>query len=395
MLGPVSGVASAARRRARFRRRLIVLVALLVIFVVTELVHQIVNAAAPTRLRSAGSWVSSVAPTITDANLLSATFAYAESKGSTMSRSQLMLVIQGLVASSGSELQSVQTSTFGSPSTSAKLLLVSALDLRARSFATFGATVNSLISGGSLAGARASFATSSSLMADAQRHYRLFIRALPKGSAPTQLPRVDWFSSNGVFAPATLGHLASSLAGAPQLRAHRAMTITAISLSPLPEVVPTTTSTTTTTTTTTTVPKRSKSTSTKKATTKKNRSTTTSTTLPKISQIPTGNTPSVFAPVTSIRPIIVVKNQGNITETDVTVEVSMGNETVQSGPLAPLVPGASRYLELAPLRVVTSAMAACSSAALHQDRCTSMEVLIKSSAFLEAHRSVALAFFVS
>jgi len=393
MLGPVSGVASAARRRARRRRRLIVAAVLLVVFVATELIHQFVNASAPAARRTAGSWVANLAPTITDANLLSSTFAYVESNGSTMSRPKLTLIMQGLVTASDTEIESVRTSTFGAPSSSAKALLVSALDLRARSFAGLDAAVNSVISGGTVANADGGLLISSSMMESAQSRYRLFIRALPKGSAPTQLPSVDWFSPSGVFAPARLNHLASSLAKAPQLRAYQLLTIVAISLNPLPEVIPTTT---TTTTTTTTIPKKAKSASTKRTpVAKKKRSTTMTTTLPKISQIPTGNAPSVFAPTTSVRPIVVVKNEGNITETNVIVEVVMNNERVQSAPLAPLAPGASRYLELSSLRVVTSTMTACTSPALRHERCTQMEVLVKTPTSLVAHRSVALAFFVS
>lgn len=392
MLGPVSGVASAARRRARYRRRLVIVAALVVVFVFAELVHQIVNASSPAARRTAGSWVANLAPTITDANLLSSTFAYVESKGSTMSRPKLTLIMHGLRASSSTQLENVRTNTLGAPSLSAKELLVSALNLRARSFAGFDVAVHSVISGGTVTSAYASFELWSSLMQNAQSRYRLFIRALPKGSAPTQLPGVDWFSSSGALAPAELLHFASSLSKAPQLRAHRALTITAISLNPLPEVVPTTT---TTTTTTTTIPKKAKSSTTKKAPVVKRKRSTTTTTLPELSQIPSGNTPSVFAPTSSLRPIIVVKNQGNITESDVVVEVLMNNETVQSAPLAPLVPGASRYLELSSLRVMTSTMAKCSSPALRHDRCTQIEVLVKTSASLVAHRSVALAFFVS
>ncbi|HUY07429.1 MAG TPA: hypothetical protein VMU99_09240 [Acidimicrobiales bacterium] len=392
MLGPVSGVASAARRRARRRRRLIVVGALLVVFVVAELIHQIVNASTPAQRRTAGSWVATVAPTITDANLLSSTLSYVEIQGSKMSRPKLILILRSLAVASNAEVASLITNTLGAPSRHAKELLVLALELRARSFAGFDEAVTSVISGGSVATASQRLTLSSTIMASAQSHYRNFVRALPKGSAPSQLPGVDWYPSGGAFAPATLNHLASSLAKASQLRIHRALEITAISLNPLPEVIPTTT----TTTTTTTIPKKSRTSSSRKTPNVNTRkpSPTTTTTLPKISQIPAGNSPSVFAPTSSVRPIVVLKNQGNVTETNVSVEVVMDRETVNSAVLGSLAPGDSRYLELSSLPVVPSRMSKCSSISLHHDRCTSMEVLIKSSVRVRAHRSVFLAFFV-
>ena len=394
MLGPVSGVASAARRRSRRRRRLVISAVLLLVFVVAELVHQVVNASAPAARRTAGSWVAAMAPTINDANLLTPTLGYLESSGSRLSRPQLALIMQGLDTAASRQESDVRTSTFGAPSVVAKNLLVTALDLRARSLANFNAAVETVISGGSVAGADAGFATSASLMQSAQLHYRLFIRALPKGSAPTQLPAVDWSSPDGAFVTSKLNQFASALAHAPQLRARHALVITTISLNPLPEVIPTTT---TMTTTTTTIPRRTKSTSTKKSTTTKRKSptTTTTTTLPRISQIPPSNSPSVFAPTPSVRPIIVVKNEGNVAEMNVTVEVVMNNEIVSSVPLARLAPGDSRFLELSALKVVTSTMAKCSSPALRHDRCTQMEVIVKTPTAQMTHRSVALAFFVS
>lgn len=398
MLGPVSGVASAARRRSRRRRRLILLVTVILVFVVAELVHQVVNASSPSARRTVGTWIADVSPVVAETNTLTQTFAYVASKGSTMTRPQLVLTMQSLVDSSSGEVSELRANTFAPPSPGEQQRLMRAMLLRASAFFDLNRAVDGAISGQSTAVVGSQFQDASGTMRSANVAFKSFYHLLPRGSDPSQLPPVSWTSPTTLWSSASLQNLATRLSQANQLRPHPHITIAAISLSPLPEVVPTTT---TSTTTTTTVAKNRNPTTTstisssKKTVQHTTTTSTTTTTFPKVSQIPTGSTPSVFAPTASIRPIVVIRNDGNVTETNVTIQAIMNGEIVNSAPLGSLAPGSSRFVELVSLAVRTKQMSSCASAGLRHDRCTSLEVRLDVGGQIQTQRSVALAFFVS
>jgi hypothetical protein len=399
MLGPVSGVASAARRRSRRRRRLILLVTVILVFVVAELVHQVVNASSPSARRTAGTWIADVSPVVTETNTLTPTFAYVVSKGSTMTRPQLVLTMQSLVDSSAGEVSELRANTFAPPSPGEQQRLLRAMSLRASAFFDLNRAVDGAISGQSTAVVGSQFQDASAAMRSANVAFKSFYHLLPRGSDPSQLPTASWTSPKTLWSSVSLQNLATRLSQANQLRPHPHITIAAISLSPLPEVVPTTT---TSTTTTTTVAKNRNPTTTsstisssKKTVRNTTTTSTTTTTFPKVSQIPTGSTPSVFAPTASIRPIVVIRNDGNVTETNVTIQAIMNGEIVKSAPLGSLAPGSSRFVELVSLAVRTKQMSSCASASLRHDRCTSLEVRLNIGGQIQTQRTIALAFFVS
>ncbi len=398
VLGPVSSVASGARRRARRRRRIALVSTILIVFIGAELIHQIVNAGHPAAHRNVASWLAYVAPTLTDANTLSATLDSLESKGPSMNRVQLTLIANSLVSASQAQADNVQSSSFAPPSSRVEHLLLDALESRTYAFGELQTGINAAISTGLSTEAERLFTRAATQMRSAQSSYVQFLNALPKGSDRSVLPKVRWMIPTSLWSTPRLANFATQLGAAGQLRAHHQLTIAAISITPLPEIIPTTTtSTSTTTSTTTTTIAAGSPTTTVPRTTKRSssQSTTTTTTIPQISQIPEGSTPSVFAPTTQVQPIVVVKNEGNVVESNVVVYARMNGQTVRSAPIGALLPGRSVYLKLGSLVVVTKTMSPCSQSTLRHDRCTSITVRLGVGSHTVASRSVALAFFVS
>jgi hypothetical protein len=377
----------------------IIVVTILVVFVGGEIIHQIVNSATPSDHLSATSWVADIAPVVAQENTLNATFSFVEKHGATMSRPQLTLNIDSLVTSADSAVAEARSDHLSPPSEHTPTLLLASLAQRAHAFSDLQNGVNEAINGGSSLTAAAQFSKAANAMKAAQVGYLSFVRSLVTGSDRAQLPKVAWTKPDTIFSASTLGGFARQLVGATQLRPRDELAVTAISMNPLPEIVPTTT---TSTTTTTTIPKNlqvSTTTTTTTSSGKRRRvvtstTTITTTTLAPIAQIPTGSSPSVFAPTGSIRPIVVVKNEGNVAEHNVEIVALMDGERRVSAPIASLAPGRSTYLEMRALVVHTSTMASCAASSLRHDRCTSLEVAVEIGTRVMAHRSIDLAFYV-
>jgi hypothetical protein len=383
---------------------LALVVVLLVLFIGGELIHQVANAARPADRLTDASWIASVAPIIGEAGTLNSSIGYIETHATSMGRPALSLALSALNTYGARELDDVTRASLTPPSAAARTELLQTFTTRLLALHSFSGGVERAIETGAVATSIADLARAAREEIRAQSQYRRFLTTVAKVDGHLQLPSVDLVSPVRIFHTTTLSNFAQLLVATPSLRSAPRLVIAVVSMNPLPEVIPTTTSTTIATTTTTPTRHRraGPSTTTTLATTSGKRrtrtvtttTTTTTTTLPPTSPFPSGVGPSVYAPTPSVHPIVVVRNSGNVTATQVQIVATLADRSITSAPISTLLPGHSIFVELHSLAVNTAAMTACQVTTLRHDRCSSLIISLQSRGVTVAHHAISVAFYV-
>jgi hypothetical protein len=92
--------------------------------------------------------------------------------------------------------------------------------------------------------------------------------------------------------------------------------------------------------------------------------------------------------------LVVVANTGNVTLSGIELSATLGTLPAVHDLLAPLAPGASRYVRMPAIAVVKASMARCNGSGDAGDRCAALTVSAGAPTGPSATRVISLAFFV-
>ena len=316
-------------------------IVVVVAIVVAGLVDQIVNSYQPANARSVRSWESAAAPIIAESNSLGALLRATPGALAGYDRAALDGTIDALQGGTTAEAANVEVLGIAPPSAKAAQLLRATLADRAAAVVSFAAGVSSATGPShDVRAAELSFGAATADLARGDAAYRALLVAL--GPQKGVLPASAWLQPPSPFGSDFASHLAGELARSPRLAELSRLAIVAISLQPAPDHITGLPSATTTTTVvvTTTVPRTTSTTSTTLAlgstsTSSTTTSVVTTTTVPPTTttlQVPPSGSRSYLLPTPSVTVTVVVRNAGDVTVGDVSVQVSLLPTATVSGP---------------------------------------------------------------